>query len=301
MKNQLPVDHRGYETRRHGEHDFPVKSERGRISNYIDSRFYHHWHKDPEFTVINEGEMYYQINDKIYLLKRGMGVFVNSNALHSGWNQESECIYSPTNFDPLFFFGGKENRIFTKYVEPVVNSVDFAGLVFDPEKSEEDARIIEIFTNLTPKLKERSPMYELDIVKDLYEAWMIISSRALEIIEGHGAGRSEKQLSKIKKAIDYVENNYSEQITLSDLASVCCMSESALCRSFKSIMRQTPMEYIAAIRINKSLPLLATHEYSVTEISEKCGFSGSSYFAETFKRYMNCTPSQYAIKSLKEK
>ena len=301
MKKQLPVDHRGSETRHHGDHDFPVNSGKSRISNYIDCRFYHHWHKDPEFTVVLDGEMYYQVNDKVYFLKKGMGIFVNSNALHSGWNQESDCVYSPTNFDPMFFFGGKENRIFTKYVEPIVNSVDFAGLVFDPERSEEDARVIEIFAKLRAKIKEKAPMYEFDIVKDLYEAWMIISSRALDIIGSQTGGRSEKQLSNIKKAIDYVENNYSEQITLGDLAAVCCMSESALCRSFKSVMRQTPMEYIASIRIHKSLPLLASHQYSITEISEKCGFSGSSYFSEMFKRYMNCTPSQYASRSLNMK
>ena len=229
-----------------------------------------------------------------------MGIYVNSNALHSGWNQENDCEYMPSNFDPAVIIGGKDSRIFKKYVDPVINSVDLGGIVFDTENCEADRRVLEIFSCLAKKLKKGDPYYELDIAKDLYEAWMIITERAFDQLSSQSVTRSEKQMSKIKKAIDYVENNFSEQITLGDLASVCCMSESALCRSFKAIMRQTPMEYIAVERIYKSLPMLTSREYSVTEVAEKCGFSGSSYYAEVFKRYMNCTPSQYASKSSSE-
>lgn len=298
MPYQIHVDSRGFETRPIVSHDFAIRAGRANISKYADSRFCPHWHEVPELTVILKGEMFYQVDDTVHHLKKGMGIYVNSNALHSGWNSVGECIYLPINFDPVVMLGGKDTRIYQKYVEPVMSSDAPSYIVFDPEKSEEDKVIIDTFTRIYSILKERQDMYELYVVSEFSNVWSLIAKKSREGFVNTVTKVSAKQMLKIKNAVDYIDRKYAEPINLTELSLVCGLTPAALCRSFKKIMRQTPMEYIARIRIYKSLPCLRSNEYSITEIAEMNGFSGSSYYAEVFKRYMSCTPSQYLKKSI---
>ena len=81
--------------------------------------------------------------------------------------------------------------------------------------------------------------------------------------------------------------------TLDELARACGLSRSEFCRCFKRIMNDTPMEYLNKTRIRKSLPLLLSRDYSVTQTAMLSGFSGSSYFSECFRKYMFCSPLEY--------
>ncbi len=292
---QINVDNKGHETTPRVNFDFPISCGVVAIENYEGRRFLHHWHKEPEFTVIIKGELEYQVNDKIYHLTEGQGIFVNSGCLHSGWNEKSECIYIPINFAHWIMFDPEKSRIYKKYIQPIVSSQSFSCMVFDAKNNEDDSKILNLLNELY-KLKSNKPEgYELKMMSVLLNILGIFLPKALHLIECEGCKtRFTKALARIKNAIDYIDTNYSEEIMLSDLASVTGFSTSEFCRCFKSIMRYTPMEYVTNIRIQKSLPLLAKHEHSITEIAEMCGFSGSSYFAEMFKKYMLCTPTQYA-------
>jgi len=58
------------------------------------------------------------------------------------------------------------------------------------------------------------------------------------------------------------------------------------------------VSYLTEYRISKSIELLADSSRSMTEIAWKCGFSGSSYFTETFRKRLGCTPTEYREKRL---
>ena len=55
-------------------------------------------------------------------------------------------------------------------------------------------------------------------------------------------------------------------------------------------MHQTPFDFLLHYRIQKSLPLLCSTDQSVTEIAGCVGFSGSSYYSEGFRKFMQCSP-----------
>ena len=58
-------------------------------------------------------------------------------------------------------------------------------------------------------------------------------------------------------------------------------------------MYQTPVEYLQTYRIERSLPEILEKTGSITEIVLRHGFTGSSYYAETFKKEMGCAPGDY--------
>jgi len=85
---------------------------------------------------------------------------------------------------------------------------------------------------------------------------------------------------------------------LESLAEVCCFSRSEFCRIFRRYTGRTPFSYLQHLRVRRSLPLLADPALSVTEVAERTGFAGASYYAEVFRRYMNLSPLQYRKQKL---
>ena len=62
---------------------------------------------------------------------------------------------------------------------------------------------------------------------------------------------------------------------------------------FRKHMKRTPLEYLTGYRLNKAAERLRGTELSITEIALSCGFSGSSYFADCFRREMGMSPGEY--------
>ena len=101
---QLQLDNNKKELKSHGTYAFPVNVSYEQLSRYERKSFLWHWHKEIELTILLQGEMQYQVNDTIYHLQAGEGLFCNSNRLHTGSScHDSDCIYISTTFHPAFF------------------------------------------------------------------------------------------------------------------------------------------------------------------------------------------------------
>ncbi|MGP1620085.1 MAG: hybrid sensor histidine kinase/response regulator transcription factor [Bacteroidia bacterium] len=83
-----------------------------------------------------------------------------------------------------------------------------------------------------------------------------------------------------------------------DLAEKMCMSPSQLNRKLTSVVGCSTIGYIQQIKIKLACKLLADESKNISDISIEAGFSDPAYFSRTFKRYMNCSPSQYRQKLL---
>ncbi|MEN6326282.1 MAG: AraC family transcriptional regulator [Syntrophomonas sp.] len=97
----------------------------------------------------------------------------------------------------------------------------------------------------------------------------------------------------IKKSIEYMMENYDKNITLDELAYESNYSQYHFLRLFKTGTGMTPFEYLLQIRIEKAKSLLRCTRLSINQISDFCGFSSSSHFAQVFKRKVKVSPSRY--------
>lgn len=105
---------------------------------------------------------------------------------------------------------------------------------------------------------------------------------------------------RIKIAIDYIEQNFTQNISIDMLAKMCNMSSSRFFPAFKNTVGLTPIEYIQNHRINHAIALLLNnHTLSIENISDICGFESSSYFRRVFKKITGKSPREYR-KSLLE-
>lgn len=97
----------------------------------------------------------------------------------------------------------------------------------------------------------------------------------------------------VKKALDYMQENYDRKITTADLAKLTGFTEGYFCSRFKQSTHCTPVEYLNKIRIQHAKLLLASQNLSVEQVMEQSGFSNFSYFGKVFKKYAGCSPSAF--------
>lgn len=84
----------------------------------------------------------------------------------------------------------------------------------------------------------------------------------------------------ILTVLEYIQNNYSEHISIETLMKIVNMSRPTLHRHFKDVTKTTPLEYIIKCRVNAAQALLAQGELSRTEIAQRCGFFDTSHMSK---------------------
>jgi len=98
-------------------------------------------------------------------------------------------------------------------------------------------------------------------------------------------------------AVDYIHDHFCDgEINVSKLADMCSMSETYFRQLFKKQFSLTPLKYINKLRKERAIELLQSGYYTVTEVSEKCGFENVYYFSLFIKKETGKTPSQIAEK-----
>lgn len=92
---------------------------------------------------------------------------------------------------------------------------------------------------------------------------------------------------------EYIDQHYTEPLTLHGLAEIGHGSPYHLHRTFKKVMNITPVEYIQRCRINQACQELITSNHSMTAIGLNIGIPNTSYFVTLFKKKIGITPAQY--------
>lgn len=99
--------------------------------------------------------------------------------------------------------------------------------------------------------------------------------------------------SIIQKVIEYIIENYHNDITMAATAELFNMSESSLSKKFKAFTGFRFREYLIYVRTHAAADLLVNTSLSITEIADKCGFADSNTMGGTFKKIMGEAPGSY--------
>ena len=98
----------------------------------------------------------------------------------------------------------------------------------------------------------------------------------------------------IYKAILYIQDNYSEDLSRKTLSNLTGINERTLCDHFKNVTGMTTNQYILTYRLSVAKNLLIGG-MQTTEVAEKTGFDNYSNFSRTFKNHVGLSPKQYAM------
>lgn len=96
----------------------------------------------------------------------------------------------------------------------------------------------------------------------------------------------------MQPAIEYIENNYNHDFSISTLAELCHCSESGFFKLFKKSTGVTPIAYKHNIMIQNAIELLSHTTLPIEEISTRIGFSSSNHFRTIFSKMTGKTPKE---------
>ena len=287
MQNcEIKTNENNEELVQHGDYEFPCAVYFSDIDIYTASEIAWHWHKEIEIVVLYEGNVSLETAKESIILKKGEGVFINSEELHYFKKiGDEKCVLISYVFDKSLVIGDKGSIIERKYIEPLVQNKTLS--------------LFKISETLSRKLEEVFFEYEDKKFGVEINIRNILSSVLLEIIIENREKLIEKKIYKnldsqrIKGMLDFIQKNYSNELTLKEIGEAVFIGERETLRCFARTIGISPIEYLKKYRVKVAANLLTTTDLPVTEICIQCGFNSPSYFSKSFQRVFNVTPREY--------
>lgn len=265
-----------YEKKVLRDEDLPIQLEYNRHAECQEA-FVSHWHEYIEMHYILQGSAVFHIDQKEYQVQQGDLVIANRNELHAGYSTSVPYEASLLVFDP-------------RELSHELGSKSFTSLVRG------DSHIRDLIARIFAERSEGREGYRT-LCRALVTELLVYLSR-------HYATKTEpikdpikrrRDLERLQPALDYVEKNYSERISVAQLAQLLHLSTDRLGHLFRDGVGQAPLQYINEIRLRKAMSLLKTAEYTVTEVAQEVGFFDYNHFGRLFRRRYGCTPNQVRL------
>lgn len=252
-------------------------------------RYYmpYHWHTQYEIIRIISGSFHLTIDDDTAMYHEGDVIFISDGSLHGG--TPYDCVYECIVFDMSILL--KDNHACAKTIHDILGHRILVNTLLSSDSSE----ILPIVIDLSMALSEKKTGFEFIIQGYLYLLFGKILEQHLYREQGDNTISAERLIS-IKKVLEYISENYYNNISLDDLARIAGMNPKYFCRYFRSMTERTPIDYLNYFRVECSCEKLSTSDISVQEAAISCGFNDESYFIKTFHKYKGVTPKQYIMK-----
>ncbi|MBU3099417.1 MULTISPECIES: response regulator [Clostridium] len=116
--------------------------------------------------------------------------------------------------------------------------------------------------------------------------------RCLEQIE-QNIEKQSTQIKLINKIKTYIDNHYSEELSLQFMSEEFHLNKNYLCQYFKKEMNKNFIDYLTQLRIEKAKMILKNESLSAIEVSERVGFNSVNYFVKVFKKTTGKNITEY--------
>ncbi|UCG47013.1 MAG: helix-turn-helix domain-containing protein [Phycisphaerales bacterium] len=156
---------------------------------------------------------------------------------------------------------------------------------------------LDIDLLLKKNLEYLNKVLNLDTQEDIC-AW--VSNALRNFTRDVQSLKNSRTSTLIKPAIDYIEANYTQPVTVADVAKAVHLSPSRLAHVFKECLDTTVINYLTNVRISRAKELLLNTDESCTSITFKVGYGSQSYFTRTFKDLVGLTPRQFRARNRSE-
>lgn len=132
---------------------------------------------------------------------------------------------------------------------------------------------------------------------DWFETWqkLFLTTLECDLLNDLGAFPL-----RMKKAIDYMQNNMGDQISNSDLANVSCLSPARFYELFRQSMGVSPQQYLTCCRL-KMAKRIIRQGVSLSQAASDVGFSDQSSFGRAFQKEYGVSPGQWRKQDLQTK
>lgn len=249
-----------------------------------------HWHPDIEIIIPLENTYTVMINQTRYVLSPGDIFLIPSGEPHQliAPNEGLRLIYL---FDLSILSKIRGFSYLTTYLsEPVLISRSTCEPIYEKEA----ALIADLFRDYCSEESLREfPIYsKLIMFFSVYGNYRLAQENGADALSS-GSNKQKYLLDKFNTVFNYMDEHYTEDLTLEQVADIAGFSKFHFSRLFKQYSGQNFYEYLCFRRIKAAETLLLRPDISITEVALQSGFSSLSTFNRMFKKLKKCTPSKY--------
>ena len=279
-----------HETKSHTSSEFPYNTYLCSIPlDFTQVPF--HWHEELELIVIKKGQGYVSADLHSETVTAGDIVLILPGQLHS-IDQKAGCEMEYENilFMPGMLISGENDLCANRFILPLLNE-EQSPLTFITPACQIYPQIAGCIRHIDELCEVQSEGYQLAVKAELFRFFFFLISAQKN--RDPVPKIKTKSLKKLKTILKYVEDHYSDSITIDDMAALTYYSKSHFMKFFKTHMGTGFIEYLNDYRLTMAARLLASTGASVLEIAARTGFDNLSYFNRLFKRKYHLTPMQY--------
>ena len=218
-----------------------------------------HSHNNIELVFYHKAEGTVTINNKAYDFHDGCVAVINANDIHSERHKiPFDLIFMAFHFDGFIIPSGvyelKNYSMLKKIAQQIYN-------------------------------EQNTPQYAYQqLISAKIEELMVLLVREI-----NSYGFDEK----IQECLLYLEENYTTDINIKELAEQHDISYESFRHKFKKLYGISPKGFIISKRLSKASDMLIETDLSCTEIAYATGFSDSALLSKLFKQYFNISPQQF--------
>lgn len=161
------------------------------------------------------------------------------------------------------------------------------------------AQVRELFFKIIRIHRSGNMMRNLHNYANLMEIYAIIGEEYLKNdatpAEVNALQRQLSGEDAFNRALDYLNRNYMDDMTLDSLAAYAGFSRYTLSRMFRQHTGKTFTQYLSQRRVDMAMELLSSTRMPVTQVALQCGFNSIATFNRVFRDVKGCTPTQYRV------
>lgn len=254
-----------------------------------------HHHTEFEISVFKSGSGLYRTENKQYRFKAGDVFLFAGDELHciTEIDAGEKMDLINVHFEPRFVWSSGNDMFNFKFLKIFLGrNKNFENRL--EAENETTKQIAELIYKMDGELEDKKTGYEMFVKVYLLQI-LSLAARGFDYITEDERGGSFKasSLIGIENAINYINENLSEDISLDALAENARMSRTYFCTAFKRLNGISPWDYITIKRVDRAVEMLKKTDMSMLEIAYACGFNNSTNFNRCFKKITGKTPGEY--------
>lgn len=273
---------------------FPVillSGEHWKISDIPSTRL--HFHNCLEIGIVHSGSGILKFYDHSLHFKAGDVTVIPRNVSHTTYSAPgTQSHWSYLFLDPKELF---YNFLHSNWTYHDLSRYYLKGYKHILSENEYPT-IHSLVKHIIEELLEEKANYQLSVQGLLLAVYIDIcriQKTQSESVKNSSKCNIPDNALLLAPVLDYIEDNYTNPLHISQLSSLCHWSPTHFRRIFHDIIGTSPLDFINSKRILKSCNLLCTTQESVLNISEMVGFHSLSSYNRCFTKMMHMSPREY--------